>query len=133
MRAQAVSLARSERAVSQPISSASCPDAGPMLKRVTRSREQPVRRPALTNPRERQPLVQAERPVSPELQALRNHAKTGPVRRARNLAEAELQPELGDLLLQRQAIGQRPRLRRGPGAELRRPRPRRPIGVGLRI
>ncbi len=77
--------------------------------------------------------MQAEGPVAPELDRDRRQAEARPVRRSRDLAEAEPQPHLGDPFAQLQRILHRPRLVRGPGAELGRAGPRGEIGVGLGV
>ena len=78
-----------------------------------------------------EPVMQAERPVLPELDPLRDHPKARPEIRPLDLAEAELGGELGDALLQLEARGERPRLARRPGADPAAARPALEIGVRL--
>src|ERR1700761_199264 len=83
-----------------------------------------ARRPALAGALEHQALVQAERPVAPELDGARPDPIARPVRRPRHLAQAEARADLGDALLEREAVGEGPRLLRRPRADLRRARAR---------
>src|SRR6266542_2272540 len=65
-----------------------------------------------------QPVVQAERAVLPELDQQGFQAEARPVRRPRYLADDMPGGVLGDALLQGEPAFQRPRLVRGPGADL---------------
>src|SRR5690606_30154409 len=98
-----------------------------------RSRIEPLGGPAVRRARIDQPLVQAKRPLAPELDSSRHDAEPGPVRRPRDLALAKARLDLGDAGFELGAVGQRARLQRGPGADLRAARPRTVIGVRLRL
>src|SRR5437868_1584518 len=78
-------------------------------------------------------VVQAERPVLPELDTLGQHAVARPVWRARHRIVAEPLRHLGDALLQELAIVDRPRLVGRPSADLAEPRAGREIGVGFGV
>src|SRR4051812_78013 len=80
-----------------------------------------------------EPVVQAERAVLPELDPLRCQAEARPVGRPRHRADGVTGGELGDPPLQLKAGGQWPRLLRGPGADLARPRTAVEIGVRLGV
>ena len=76
-------------------------------------------------------VVQAERPVVPELDRDRHDAVAGPVRRARHGAERVFRRVERDRLLEGEPAFQRARLLARPGADLRALRAGREIGVGL--
>ena len=77
------------------------------------------------------PVMQAERPVVPELDLHRHDAVAGPVRRARHGAERVFRAVERDRLLEREPAFQRARLLARPGADLRALRAGGEIGVGL--
>src|SRR5437016_4957227 len=95
------------------------------------SGEQALAAPAAALARIDDAVVQAERPILPELDALRQDAIARPVRRARHRAIAEARCRFGDALFEHSTAGNRARLIGGPGADLAEPRPRREIGIRL--
>src|SRR5690606_11251517 len=76
-------------------------------------------------------VVQPVWAVLPGLEPTRRAAEAGPGRRARHLPALVAPFELGDARLEHGALRQRARLLRCPGADLRKPRPGREIGVRL--
>ena len=77
--------------------------------------------------------MQPERPLLPELEPLRPHAKARPVRRPRHAAPpAYLSRNSAKRASSSARLGERARLVRGPGADLAVARPAGEIGVGLR-
>src|SRR5215471_14357709 len=76
-------------------------------------------------------VVQAERPVVPELDRQREEAIAGPIRRARNRSERVFRGVERDRLLEGVAALERCRLLAGPGTDLRQARPGGEVGVGL--
>ena len=76
--------------------------------------------------------MQPEGPALPELHFERHHAVATPIGWARHLACAELFGETRDLLFERGATRQRPRLGRGAGADAAFAVPGRELGVSLR-
>src|SRR4029077_6427034 len=81
--------------------------------------------------RKRDAIVQAERPLLPELDLGRHDAVARPEWRPRPRAAGELCGVERDCLLERQAAFQRGGLLRGPGADLRHARAGAKIGVGF--
>src|SRR6516225_561122 len=73
--------------------------------------------------------MQPKRPLLPELYALRDHPKAGPVWRPRYLGRAKAALELVDPPLKLGAAGERARLVRSPGADLTVARPAGEIGI----
>src|SRR5438045_3103710 len=76
-------------------------------------------------------VVQAERPVVPELEPQRIDPPAAPARWPRHLADDVLGRHQRDRLLKGKAALQRLRLLAGPGADLGLFGARRKIGVGL--
>src|SRR5215510_1088277 len=79
------------------------------------------------------PVVQAERPVLPELDGQRLEAVAGPIWRPRNRSDRELGGIERDRLLEGVPALERRRLLAGPGADLGEARAGGEIGVGLGI
>src|SRR5688572_1867581 len=77
--------------------------------------------------------MQAERTVMPELDRFRLDAETGPIRRARNLADCMTGGEHGDRRLELEAPLHRARLLRGPCTDAAVARTRGEIGIRLGI
>src|SRR5690606_5883439 len=92
----------------------------------------PAGRPAIAIAPIDQPLMQTERTVLPELDAVRHQQETRPVVRSRHGTDSELRGEFGDALLERETPFKLARLFRRPGADLARPVPGREIGIGRR-
>src|SRR5947207_10232940 len=76
-------------------------------------------------------IMQAERPVVPELHRDRHDTVAGPVRRARHGTERIFRGVERDRLLEGEPAFQRARLLARPGADLRAPRAGGEVGVGL--
>src|SRR6267154_5010029 len=76
-------------------------------------------------------VVQAERPVVPELEALWRDAPAAPPGRPRHLADHVLGGDQRDRPFERKTAFQRLRLLAGPSADLRLLRAGGEIGVGL--
>src|SRR5690349_5393536 len=79
------------------------------------------------------PVVQAERPVTPKLDRQRLHAISRPIIGTWYGAEGKLRRVPGNLLLQRESPLQRARLARCPGADLAVFGPSREIGVCVTV
>ncbi len=75
--------------------------------------------------------MQAIRPLLPEFDGARRHAIAGPVRRPRHRAAGEARRRLGVQPFEFRPAGERPGLRRGPGADLAVARTGGEISVGL--
>src|SRR5690606_9014854 len=98
-----------------------------------RSREEQALAPTLAFAHEQAALVQAVRPITPELDPLRLHPIALPVRRPRHLAALVIERRRLVARLEQCAAFEGTRLVRGPGAGLRGARARREIGVGLLV
>src|SRR6185312_5482429 len=93
--------------------------------------EQALRPPARAVAQIDEAIVQAERAVLPELEAVGHDAVSRPVRRARHPPHRVARGDDGDAALERGAARDRPRLVRRPGADLAEARAGGEIGIGL--
>src|SRR5580700_495775 len=104
------------------------------MSSTAKSWEEALLPPSFAFTGEEHPVVQAKRALLPELDPIRPHPEPGPIVRPRH--HRQFGVLLGDA---RKAsfefawVGERPRLVRGPGADLAVARPRGEIGVGLVI
>src|SRR5436309_2884283 len=71
--------------------------------------------------------------VTPEFDSVGHDAVAAPMRRPPDVGAFKPPPHLFEAQLERLSAVERPRLIRGPGAELRIPCPRGEIGVGLSV
>src|SRR5262245_62776458 len=77
--------------------------------------------------------MQAERPLSPELDHEWSQAIAGPVWRSGNRTDCEFRGVKRNRLLEGVGALERRRLLAGPGTDLGEPRPRREISISFRI
>src|SRR4029079_4367933 len=95
------------------------------------SRIQLLHSPARPLARVQVPYVQSARHVLPELDSVRRHAESGPVRRSRNGVAGEALLHLGNTMIQLGGRRHRLALQRRPGTNLASPRSPREVCVGL--
>src|SRR3954452_24519834 len=88
-----------------------------------RSRRKPLDGPFLVHTPEPDAIVQPPFPALPELHLPRREQVAAPVRRRRDVLAGEPGRRFGGEPVQFRAGGDRLRLRRGPGPDLRLPRP----------
>src|SRR4051794_2252071 len=109
------------------------PCDGPGGRPALKSRVEARRGPAFARAGEDQPVMQAERPILPELDGDRCDTVAGPVGRAGHLADGVLRRVEGDRLLEGEAALERARLLARPGADAAVAGSALEVRVGLRL